>query len=77
MQCTERFCFRTAYQTRKMGRNMSFVIESRNVEDVVIVVPHAHRDERGFFMETIVRATLKSLASLGPTTLGIESLPRF
>src|SRR5580700_967996 len=31
---------------------MSFVIESRHLEDVVVVVPQAYRDERGFFMET-------------------------
>src|SRR6266478_3839318 len=31
---------------------MSFVIESRYLEDVVVVVPQAYRDERGFFMET-------------------------
>lgn len=31
---------------------MSFVIESQYLEDVVVVVPQAYRDERGFFMET-------------------------
>src|SRR6202051_2818259 len=31
---------------------MSFVIKSRHLEDVVVVVPQAYRDERGFFMET-------------------------
>ncbi len=31
---------------------MSFVIESRHLEDVAVIVPDAHRDERGFFMET-------------------------
>ena len=31
---------------------MSFVIESRYLEDVVVVAPQAYRDERGFFMET-------------------------
>lgn len=31
---------------------MSFVSESVPLEDVVIVVPQAYRDERGFFMET-------------------------
>ena len=31
---------------------MSFVIESRYLEDVVVVVPQPYRDERGFFMET-------------------------
>src|SRR5216683_2764371 len=31
---------------------MSFVIESRYLEEVVVVVPQAYRDERGFFMET-------------------------
>jgi dTDP-4-dehydrorhamnose 3,5-epimerase len=36
-----------------MDRNlMSFVIESRHLNEVVVVVPQAHRDERGFFMET-------------------------
>jgi dTDP-4-dehydrorhamnose 3,5-epimerase len=31
---------------------MSFVIEARYLEDVVVVVPQPYRDERGFFMET-------------------------
>jgi dTDP-4-dehydrorhamnose 3,5-epimerase len=31
---------------------MSFVVESRHLEDVVVAVPQAYRDERGFFMET-------------------------
>ena len=31
---------------------MSFVIESRYLEDVVVAVPQPYRDERGFFMET-------------------------
>src|SRR5229473_1596952 len=31
---------------------MSFVIESRYLEEVVVVVPQAYRDERGFFVET-------------------------
>ncbi len=31
---------------------MSFVIESRHLDEVVVVVPQVHRDERGFFMET-------------------------
>jgi dTDP-4-dehydrorhamnose 3,5-epimerase len=31
---------------------MSFAIESRYFEDVVVVVPQAYRDERGFFVET-------------------------
>jgi dTDP-4-dehydrorhamnose 3,5-epimerase len=30
---------------------MGFVIESRQLEDIVVVVPKAFRDERGFFME--------------------------
>jgi dTDP-4-dehydrorhamnose 3,5-epimerase len=31
---------------------MSFTIESRYLEDVVVIVPQAYRDERGFFVET-------------------------
>jgi dTDP-4-dehydrorhamnose 3,5-epimerase len=31
---------------------MSFVIESRYLEDVVVVVPQPYRDDRGFFVET-------------------------
>ncbi len=31
---------------------MSFVIESRYFEDVVVVAPQPYRDERGFFVET-------------------------
>ncbi len=37
----------------EMGGNlMSFVIESRHLDDVIVIIPQAHRDERGFFMET-------------------------
>src|SRR5205085_6621683 len=31
---------------------MSFVIEARYLEEVVVMVPQAYRDDRGFFMET-------------------------
>jgi dTDP-4-dehydrorhamnose 3,5-epimerase len=30
---------------------MSFVIESRPLEDLVVIVPKVHRDDRGFFAE--------------------------
>ena len=30
---------------------MGFMIESRHLEDIVVIVPKAHRDDRGFFME--------------------------
>ena len=30
---------------------MGFVIESRHLEDIVVIVPKAYRDDRGFFME--------------------------
>ena len=36
----------------EMWEHMSFVIESRYLEDVVVIAPQAYRDERGFFMET-------------------------
>jgi dTDP-4-dehydrorhamnose 3,5-epimerase len=31
---------------------MGFVIDSRPLEDVAVIVPNVYRDERGFFMET-------------------------
>jgi dTDP-4-dehydrorhamnose 3,5-epimerase len=31
---------------------MSFVIESQPLDDVFVIVPQAHRDDRGFFLET-------------------------
>src|SRR5438309_10086911 len=40
---------------------MSFVIESRYLEDVVVIVPQAHRDERGFFMEVYRADQFKEL----------------
>lgn len=30
---------------------MGFMIESRHLEDIVVIVPKAHHDDRGFFME--------------------------
>ncbi|MGH9642525.1 MAG: dTDP-4-dehydrorhamnose 3,5-epimerase [Terriglobales bacterium] len=30
---------------------MSFAIESRPLEDIAVIVPHVHRDDRGFFAE--------------------------
>src|SRR5207253_8138426 len=30
---------------------MGFVIESRQLENIIVIVPKVHRDERGFFME--------------------------
>ena len=30
---------------------MGFMVESRHLEDIVVIVPKAHRDNRGFFME--------------------------
>jgi dTDP-4-dehydrorhamnose 3,5-epimerase len=30
---------------------MGFVLQSRHLEDIAVIVPKAHRDERGFFME--------------------------
>src|SRR4051794_13247033 len=35
-----------------MVKAMSFVSESVPLQEVVVVVPQAYRDERGFFMET-------------------------
>jgi dTDP-4-dehydrorhamnose 3,5-epimerase len=40
---------------------MSFVIESRYLEDVVVIVPQAYRDERGFFMEVYRADQFKAL----------------
>lgn len=30
---------------------MSFAVESRPLEDIAVIVPHVHRDDRGFFAE--------------------------
>jgi len=30
---------------------MGFMVESRHLEDIVVIVPKAHRDDLGFFME--------------------------
>src|SRR6478752_9855716 len=30
---------------------MGFMIESRHLEDIVVIVPKTHHDDRGFFME--------------------------
>ena len=30
---------------------MGFMVESRHLEDIVVIVPKAHYDDRGFFME--------------------------
>jgi dTDP-4-dehydrorhamnose 3,5-epimerase len=40
---------------------MGFLIESRDLEDVVVVVPKVHRDERGFFVETYQADQFKAL----------------
>ncbi len=40
---------------------MGFVIESRQLEDIVVVVPNVHRDERGFFMEAYHADQFKAL----------------
>src|SRR6266446_4909351 len=44
--------FRLCIEPSKGDEHMSFAIESRYFEDVVVVVPIAYRDERGFFVET-------------------------
>jgi dTDP-4-dehydrorhamnose 3,5-epimerase len=40
---------------------MGFVIESRQLEDIVVVVPKAFHDERGFFMEAYHADQFKAL----------------
>src|SRR5579862_5975400 len=40
---------------------MGFVIESRPLEDVVVIVPSVYRDERGFFMEAYHADQFKAL----------------
>ena len=40
---------------------MGFVIESRQLEDVIVVVPKVLRDERGFFMEAYHADQFKAL----------------
>lgn len=40
---------------------MGFVIESRQLEDIIVVVPKVLRDERGFFMEAYHADQFKAL----------------
>jgi dTDP-4-dehydrorhamnose 3,5-epimerase len=40
---------------------MAFVVESRHLEDIVVVVPKAFRDERGFFVEVFRADQFKAL----------------
>jgi dTDP-4-dehydrorhamnose 3,5-epimerase len=50
---SELFLFSYTVETIEAWQGqMSFVIESRYFEDVAVIVPQAHRDERGFFAET-------------------------
>ena len=40
---------------------MGFVLQSRHLEDIAVIVPKAHRDERGFFMEVYRADQFKEL----------------
>ena len=40
---------------------MAFVVESRHLEDIVVIVPKAYRDERGFFVEVYRADQFKEL----------------
>jgi len=40
---------------------MGFVIESRQLEEVVVIIPKVYRDERGFFMEAYHAGQFKAL----------------
>jgi len=40
---------------------MSFEIASRHLEDVVVLIPQAHHDERGFFMEAYRQDSFEQL----------------
>jgi dTDP-4-dehydrorhamnose 3,5-epimerase len=40
---------------------MGFSIESRQLEDIVVIVPRVHHDERGFFMEAYHADQFKAL----------------
>ena len=40
---------------------MGFVIESRQLNDILVLVPKVHRDERGFFMEVYHADQFKAL----------------
>jgi dTDP-4-dehydrorhamnose 3,5-epimerase len=41
---------------------MGFVVESRHLEDIAVIVPTAFRDERGFFLEVYRADKFKELA---------------
>jgi dTDP-4-dehydrorhamnose 3,5-epimerase len=45
---------------------MGFVVESRHLEEIAVIVPKAYRDERGFFMEVYRADQFKELGL--PTT---------
>ncbi len=40
---------------------MAFVVESRHLEDIVVIAPKAYRDERGFFVEVYRADQFKEL----------------
>jgi dTDP-4-dehydrorhamnose 3,5-epimerase-like enzyme len=40
---------------------MGFVLQSRHLEDIAVIVPKAQRDERGFFMEVYRADQFKEL----------------
>src|SRR5260370_13499442 len=40
---------------------MAFVVESRHLEDIVVIVPKAYRDERGLFVEVYRADQFKEL----------------
>jgi dTDP-4-dehydrorhamnose 3,5-epimerase len=40
---------------------MAFVIESRQLEDIVVLTPNIHRDDRGFFVEAFHADQFKAL----------------
>ena len=40
---------------------MGFLLQSRHLEDIAVIVPKAHRDERGFFMEVYRADQFKEL----------------
>jgi dTDP-4-dehydrorhamnose 3,5-epimerase len=40
---------------------MGFVLQSRHLEDIAVIVPDAHRDDRGFFMEVYRADQFKEL----------------
>ena len=53
--------FRSSLSQPGQVKSMAFVVESRHLEDIVVIAPKAYRDERGFFVEVYRADQFKEL----------------